>query len=189
MSDSVALVSLAMSFSVVAAGAALGFWLYQNRDGNTGSGSWKKATATYYYSYPKCCPDSPVYDPKADKAECSDFSGCKYMGKFAAFGDSAKPLDWVKSNNIAALFEVGQTGSTWSSKWKNKKIQVKNPNTGKVMDVTVVDTCGDGDCGGCCTANARKNGGTLVDLEYHTAARFWGSSTFDGVAPIEWRAA
>jgi len=49
-----------------------------------------------------------------------------------------------------------------------------------------VDTCDDGDCSGCCSKNANKNGGTLVDLEYHSAKRFYGGK-IEGLAPIEWK--
>ncbi len=38
------------------------------------------ASLTYYSSYPACCPNSPNYDPNADKSECDDYSGCKYLG-------------------------------------------------------------------------------------------------------------
>jgi len=151
-----------------------------------GGTGWKKATATFYHSYPKCCPDSPTYDKNADKSECDDYSGCKYMGMFSAF-DDRKPLSWVKGNNITAFFEVGQTEDSWKRKWKNKVLRVRNPKTNKALDVLVVDRCGDGDCGGCCTKNAKKNGGSLVDLEWNTAQRFWGSSNFDGEAAVEWK--
>lgn len=153
--------------------------------GGSGTGEWKKATATFYHSYPPCCPDSPTYSSGASKSECDDYSGCKWMGQFAAVGK--KSYDWVKSNDIAAFFETGGAGS-WKSKWANKSIQIRNPSSGKTMNVLIADTCGDGDCGGCCTANANKNGGTLIDLEYHTAKRFWGSSV-PGLTSIEWRPA
>jgi hypothetical protein len=40
------------------------------------------------------------------------------------------------------------------------------------MVVTVYDTCGDSDCGGCCTEN-RGNADALIDLEKYTNQR-WG---------------
>lgn len=43
----------------------------------------------------------------------------------------------------------------------------------------VVDTCDDNDCSGCCTANAKRNGGTLIDLEINTARRFWGKASLE----------
>lgn len=153
---------------------------------STGGSGWKKANATYYWSYPRCCPDSPAYDKGADKSECDDYSGCRWMGMLSAFPDK-KSFDWVKSNNIASFFEVGQTEESWKRKWKNKKLRIRNHKTGNAMDVVVVDRCGDNDCGGCCTKNAKKNGGTLIDLEWHTARRFWGSDSMDGEAPIEWK--
>lgn len=149
-------------------------------------GQWKPATATFYHSYPACCKDSPNYDPAADRSECSDFSGCKYMGMFAAFADR-KSLDWVKTNNIVAFFEAGQTDKSWASKWKNRRLRIRNPKTGKTMEVTVIDQCADSDCGGCCTRNANKHGGTLLDLEWHTAQRFWSPGEVDGMGAIEFQ--
>lgn len=51
----------------------------------------------------------------------------------------------------------------------------------------VLDTCADSDCGGCCSRNAREAGsGVLLDLEYHTAKRFWGGQVVDS-ATIQWQ--
>lgn len=50
----------------------------------------------------------------------------------------------------------------------------------------MIDTCDDSDCKGCCTRNAQRNGGTLIDLEWHTAKRFWGGRPRD-VAAIQWQ--
>lgn len=50
----------------------------------------------------------------------------------------------------------------------------------------VLDTCADSDCDGCCTTNARKNGGVLIDLESATAERFWEGEVQD-LAAIEWQ--
>ena len=145
-------------------------------------GSWKKATATWYSSYPECC-----HDKKADQSECEDYSGCKYEGMFAAF-DGKKSKEWVQQNNIVAFYESPNSSNRkeWGKKWKNKKIRLRNPKTGKTLDATVVDTCDDKDCSGCCTKNAKKNGGYLVDLEANTAKRFYGGKPVD-MAGIEWQ--
>lgn len=150
---------------------------------SAGSGSWQKATATYYTSYPECCHNKSV-----DQSECEDYSGCKYEGMFAAFPDK-KPKEWVESNDIVAFYQSpnDRNRKEWGSKWKNKKINIRNPKNGKVMTVTIVDTCDDGDCSGCCSKNANKNGGTLVDLESNTAKRFYGGKP-EGLASIEWQA-
>ena len=39
-------------------------------DGEGDNAVWQKAAHTYYWSYPRCCKDSPNYDPKAPKDEC-----------------------------------------------------------------------------------------------------------------------
>lgn len=150
-----------------------------------GGGEWKTALATHFTSYPPCCKGSPNYDPKADRTECDVNSGCKYMGKFAAISGS-KSYDWVKANDVAAMFEVGQTPDTWSSKFKNKRIVVRDPDSGRTVTADVLDRCDDGDCGGCCTRNAKKGGGTLVDLEWHTASRLWGGTPRD-TAQVQWK--
>ncbi len=59
------------------------------------------------------------------------------------------------------------------------------------MTATIVDTCGDDDCGGCCSKNASSkygDGKTLIDFEYHTASKFWGGSP-PGMAGVEWKLA
>lgn len=74
----------------------------------------------------------------------------------------------------------------WDSKWKNKALRIRNPQSGKVMEALVVDTCSDSDCNGCCSKNAKRHGGTLIDLEHYTAQRFWGGSVPDLTA-IQWQ--
>ncbi|KAL4451343.1 hypothetical protein ABPG77_009415 [Micractinium sp. CCAP 211/92] len=144
-------------------------------DGSSDSGSggkWYTATATTYWSYPPCC-----HDASADQSECDDYSGCQWEGQFAAL-DGKQPKSWVEETNIASFFESpnSQNRKEWDRKWKNKTLRLRNPDTGATLDVKVLDTCDDADCDGCCTHNANKNGGHLVDLEYYTAKRFWGSS-------------
>lgn len=150
-----------------------------------GSGAWGTAMATYYNSYPACC-----HDKSADQSECEDYSGCKYQGMFAAF-DGKKTEAWVKANNIVAFYQAPNATNRkeWPKKWKNKKLYIrKEGDTGNGMLVTIVDTCDDGDCSGCCSKNAKKGGGYLVDLEYNTAKKFWGKS-IPGTKKIQWRLA
>ena len=147
-----------------------------------GSGAWQTATATWYTSYPECC-----HDKKADQSECEDYSGCKWEGQFAAF-DGKQPKAWVESNNLVAFYTSpnSKNRKEWEKKWKNKKLRIRNPRTGKEMDVTVVDTCDNDDCNGCCSKNANINGGFLVDLEKNTAKRFYDGKVEDLTA-IQWR--
>ena len=57
---------------------------------------------------------------------------------------------------------------------------------GIIFEATVLDTCADSDCGGCCTRNAKKGGGFLIDMEAYTVQRHLGSlSKADGT--IEWQ--
>lgn len=157
---------------------------------STGGGSWKKGYATWYNSYPACCKDSPNYDPKASTSECSHYSGCKYMGKFAGYKGTMSYADVKKKNIVAFYDDHHQNGSKksasswWNANAKNKSIQIKNPSTGKIMDVEVLDTCGNHDCNNCCSKNSKKGGGYLLDLEGNTATRFWGSQKN---GELEWR--
>jgi hypothetical protein len=149
---------------------------------------WKSAMATYYNSYPLCCSD-----PTADQKECDQNNGCAYQGMFKAFGDERKSRTWVQDNNIAAVFQVPDHKNIkeWDTKWKGRKLEIKN-EYGVQMIVNVLDTCKDSDCmdskgKGCCTTNAKAGGGTLVDLEFNTANRFWGAGAIPGMKTIQWR--
>jgi len=127
---------------------------------------------TYYESYPRCCPDCGNYNPSAPKDECEDDSGCDYCGDFA--DGTHQSLSWVKNNNIISFFDAANPGeSAWRRKYAGKQVKVTR---GSVSFVAVVkDTCADSDCGGCCTENA-KGYGYLVDMEYYTVLRYFGTT-------------
>jgi hypothetical protein len=155
--------------------------------GSVTGGAWKRGMATYYVSYPACCKNSPNYSPTADKTECEDNSGCEYLGQFAGV-DGAKSFEWVKQNNIVSLYELGSNEAEWRRrKWAGKHLRLKNPKTGATMEAVVLDTCANSDCDGCCSRNAKKGGGTLIDLEYNTAKRFWAPGPVEGLKEIQWK--
>ncbi len=129
--------------------------------GTTGSGGagtgcdtpgllWKTAAKTEYTSFPD--PGSP---------ECIEYSGCDYMGMFAACDKTATEA-WVAAHNIVAAFPDFAT-------LKLHDLCLKSGS--KTIVVTVIDTCGDSDCGGCCTQN-KGTADELIDIERYTAARF-----------------
>ena len=122
---------------------------------------WTPASWTTYTSYAPCCQNSPNYDPNADRTECDYYSACDYSGDFAYVGH--KSYNWVKNNNIVAMFSTTNNAS-----YGNKRIRISAK--GKTMEAQVVDTCGDGDCNGCCTTNAQPSG-YLIDMEYWTVVR------------------
>lgn len=148
------------------------------------SSASQKAAFTYYSSYPFCCPDSPNYDPTAPKDECDDYSGCKYMGDFAAFVSPSNPdghvsFQYVTSHNLVAFYDNSDPqGKHWASRYANRKIQISKVYQGKshVFNATIVDTCSNGDCNGCCSRNANKATGFLLDMEYYTVMRHFGST-------------
>ena len=111
---------------------------------------WKTAAKTEYTSYPD--PGSP---------ECIEYSGCEYMGMFAACSNTATE-EWVAAHNIVAAFPDFGT-------LKLHDLCLKSGT--KTIIVTVIDTCGDSDCNGCCTRN-KGTADELIDIESYTAARF-----------------
>lgn len=131
---------------------------------------WKEATWTGYESWPRCCKGNDNYDPKAPTDECTEDNGCKWAGQFAYHqcdGKDVCPLDWVKNTNIVSFF----TTNGEHKHYKDKHIRVQA--RGQIAEVQVTDTCGDSDCDGCCTKNAKKHGGSLIDMEFYTIARYW----------------
>ncbi len=127
---------------------------------------WGQASLTNYESYP---------DPGSD--ECVNYNGCTWAGYFAAL-DGKQTEDWVKNHNIVAVFAA--TGGTLKfSTYKLHTLRLRQG--GDEIDVTVYDTCGDSDCDGCCTQNA-KAGKNLIDIEKYTMARFNGR----GDGTVEW---
>ena len=111
---------------------------------------WKTANSTNYESYP--APNSE---------ECTKYGGCKYQGQFQVCGDVVKSEAWVASHNIVALFPLDNMG--------NRDLCLKSGS--KSIRVTVLDTCADSDCNGCCTQN-KGNATALIDIEKYTHQRF-----------------
>jgi hypothetical protein len=93
-------------------------------------------------------------------AECIQYSGCLYEGQFAAC-NKTEPLSWVMSHNIVAMFPD-------FTKYKLHDLCLKSGT--KTIVVTVLDTCGDNDCNGCCTRN-KGTADDLIDVESFTNAR------------------
>lgn len=120
---------------------------------------WKSANKTNYTSYP---------DPGSE--ECVKYNGCMWAGQFAAC-DGKKTEDWVSKHDIVAAFPD----------FKQLELHDLCLRSGsKTIVVTVLDTCGDSDCDGCCTEN-KGNADELIDVESYTDQR-WGVE--DG--RIEW---
>jgi hypothetical protein len=112
---------------------------------------WSSGAKTHYESY-----------PEPGSRECIEFSGCKYEGLFAAC-EQKRSLEWVASHNIVAVFP--DFGSL-----ELHDICVRGPD-GELIVATVLDTCGDHDCDGCCTDH-KGDADQLIDLEVHTNDRF-----------------
>ncbi len=159
---------MAINKSLILAVLCLAFLQFASVSAATGG--WKTAAWTWYTSYAACCPNSPNYNPKADKTECNDDSACKYLGDFAAIGH--KSYDWVKSHDIVAFYDNSDpNGKNFMSKYGGKHIKIRK--NGKEFTALIADTCGNGDCDGCCRKNSK--GGFLLDMEENTVKRHFGS--------------
>jgi hypothetical protein len=156
---------------------------------DAGGTGWKKAAATHYTSYAACCKKNPNYDPKASTVECDQYSACSYPGLFIGV-DCKVPIDNVKNTNIAAFYDDANQKTDnmnwWRENVKGKQLYIRNPATKRVMLVYALDTCGNKDCGGCCSKNSKKGGGFLIDLEENTAKRFYDGKVQDE-SIIEWK--
>ena len=141
------------------------------------------ASFTWYQSYAPCCPGNPNYDPGAPTEECDSYSACDYPGIFAAFNDQMS-FEWVQAHNIVAFFDAAHpTYQEWLSMYANKTIRLTKGEV--TVDALIVDTCGDADCGGCCTENSQPSG-FLTDIEYWTAVGNFGSlGAVDGEIAFE----
>lgn len=124
---------------------------------------WKSGKKTNYESYPD--PNSIECLPP----EQGGYNGCEWAGYFSACSGQQTP-EWVASHNIAAVFPLDGL--------RRHDLCIRSGE--RVMIVTALDTCGDSDCNGCCTAN-KGAADALVDLEKSTNER-WGLA--DGM--LEW---
>ena len=120
-----------------------------------------KAKITYYYSYPPCCEDCACYDPDFPTEECTDYSGCKWKGQFAA-PPYELTLPQVQARSIVSYFNRKKAHKF--SQFANKRIRVVRADFGH-FDAEILDTCADKDCSGCCSRNAGRTG-NLIDVCY-----------------------
>jgi hypothetical protein len=80
---------------------------------------------------------------------------------------------------MVAFFDTRDpAGENFNRKWGNKYMTITGTCNGKtrIFNAVIADTCNDRDCGGCCTANANKQTGYLIDMEYYTAIRQFGTT-------------
>lgn len=124
---------------------------------------WKSGKKTHYESYPD--PNSIECLPP----EQGGYNGCMWSGYFSACSGQ-QTEEWVASHNIAAVFPLDGL--------RRHDLCLRSGD--KRMIVTALDTCGDDDCNGCCTAN-KGTADALIDLEKATNER-WG--LVDGM--LEW---
>lgn len=111
-----------------------------------------------------------MYDASAPTEECDDYSGCDYQGEFAYYPD-VKSIDFVKTHNLVAFFKVNNPNL--NQFYGGKTVRLVQGSVS--FEATIVDTCGDSDCTGCCTKNAREfQQNYLIDIEYYTLIKYFG---------------
>jgi hypothetical protein len=140
----------------------------------TCAAGWKPARWTYYISYAPCCPGYSTFDPNADTTECTQYNACQWAGWFA-YVAGQQTVSWVQTTNIVSFYSAHGDNASYGG---GKTIEVQA--AGQTVKALLADTCGDNDCsdGACCTNNAWSNGsGYLVDMEYHTLVKYFGSTT------------
>jgi hypothetical protein len=113
------------------------------------------------------------------------------QGNFCAFETSSnydghKSFDYVQSHDLVSFFDASDPeGKHFDSRWARRTIEITKTYQGKTVkfNATIADTCLDSDCmdddgntngKGCCTTNAGSNG-VLVDMEYYTVLKHFGS--------------
>lgn len=105
------------------------------------------------------------------------------MGDLAGYVTTDNPdglvsFDFVQSTNLVSFFDNSDAaGKNWNNNYKLKTIKISKTYNGKTVsfDAIIADTCGNLDCNGCCSINAKRYGGYLVDMEYYTVLRNFGS--------------
>jgi hypothetical protein len=115
---------------------------------------WHTCNYTVYESY-----------PPQGSAECIQYSGCMYEGQFA-YCSQTETQSWVASHNVVSIYTLADNGA---GPYANHKICMKYGGQSIVADV--LDTCGNSDCGGCCTQNSQGAEG-ICDTELGTDGRF-----------------
>eukprot|EP01084_Bolivina_argentea_P081442 147470_1 len=129
------------------------------------------ASFTTYTSYAACCKNNPNYDPTADTTECDDYSACDYSGQFSVLGNLS--FTYVKLHNLIAFYDSSDpNGEKFDNTYGGKTIRLTKGDI--TFEAIIADTCGDFDCDGCCTKNAKPSG-YLVDMEYWTVINNFGS--------------
>lgn len=114
--------------------------------------NWRSGYKTWYESYP---------EPGSE--EWIDFNGGEYVGLFEACWRSGRKSEaWVAGHNIVAAFPDFQG-------LREHDLCVRKD--GRKIVVTVLDTCADSDCDGCCS-DRRGDTDELIDFEWYTNERF-----------------
>lgn len=79
---------------------------------------------------------------------------------------------------IAFYDNSDPTGTNFFSKWANKYIDITGSCNGvtKTFRAVIADTCGNSDCNNCCAKNSNPMTGYLIDMEYYTLMRIFGTT-------------
>jgi hypothetical protein len=83
------------------------------------------------------------------------------------------------SHNLVAFFDRSDPhGYHFASNYAGHNITIGKSCNGNYYEFVAViaDTCANDDCSGCCSANSNHRSGYLIDIEYYTAMRVFGTT-------------
>jgi len=145
----------------------------------------QKATVDWFYSYAPCCPDNPNYDAGHDGGDddCSVDDDCDAPGLFSVLGQVS--LEEVQARDLISFFDASDPkGNRFAERYAGRNVSVELGE--RRFTATIVDSCPDARCDGCCTAAARANG-FAIEIEYYTALRHLGDVQLAANTTATWR--
>jgi len=73
-------------------------------------------------------------------------------------------LSDLKDIDVVSFYDAN-AGANWSNWYQNKTIGLTMPS-GLAFNATIMHTCGDDSCNGCCTLWSNNGTSILIELEY-----------------------
>lgn len=85
-----------------------------------------------------------------------------------------------RQNLIAFYDNSDPRGTNFYSTWANKYVSITGTCKGITATFTAIiaDTCANSDCNNCCAKNSHPKTGYLIDMEYYTAMRYFGTGEY-----------
>jgi hypothetical protein len=83
------------------------------------------------------------------------------------------------SHDLISFYDNSNpSGSQFNARYGNRNITITGTCNGVTKTFTglIADTCGNNDCNGCCANGDHPITGYLVDMEYYTVMRHFGTT-------------